>query len=1098
MVSLSNPRTSSFLAILVLILFMFINIGGIELGFEIQLTILLIMSAFIVIAAFNFASNSMKEAAGVRSVFELGFVKLISVSLFAIFLVIGYDTFVLIMLEMFDPSRFDRNFRNLAVGLISLSVLYLTIYPFFQSLNLARSGEQSSIPSEFVIENAVEYLTNKLRSPFLAGLLLYSIFYVLPIWFITEFFLGGKFEDLRLGIFLWSLLLPLISVSALAGSGIGEDLIRLKLIRRPLKDLKKLGLPKISLREMKFETGGLLLVLFAFQALITTFYFGTRGILITAGVLAGSNVGIGVGTLLLTIFNKGRGATKEIKEVWSESGFKVSTYQLFLPVFVFLGVILSAILDVLINQDKENVGGILSEIGLLDHFLLIAIFLAIQNFFMIFTAIVVFKKTPGSAERRLIKEIPKFYRKADGTEDLEGYLYIYRKLKSDRSIENMLREISKTMKKDISNVDIIYGMLKESLSSGSERVQVAAGETLFQILKNVQKKEPMFMELAMLSMNSPYPGARIYAVRSYKSLISLYEGIEKEELIREIHSHISDDDSVVAWDSGLLLQKIITEDEKYRSFVLALMIKTLMDAKNESTMNSITRFLRKISFNSNIIGQMAISTLGVQLSTNDSSNIDNLILGVRAVLRGNPSLAIDLIDQVSVGILHPEMEHRKNSYVVLMNMAEYSEGVDDEILQLILEGIKDESEEIQEIAYSALKREVESSPELVDEIYSILTSLFSELRDIPLVGALDVIESIVTQQDGLEEHIFELIKGATDSSNDAVRSKVFQIFANLVERKPTLGERIYRLADPNLEHPSEDVRQKALVAMGRAVEAYPSLSKVVYRKVNSSRNDNSFKVQLASIEALGYVASANRSFSDEIFESLKPLLDDDNWQVRLSAFNGLFAASKNRKDLHQEMVKETMVALVDSDNQVREGALDAIVWLVSNYRPSSTEFVNRIRNDINTLPADVLATIYNVLELIAEKRINLVNEIIPMIETGFFSQSGSTRLSALNALKASLTKLSKARDLSKDFQKVINKQITGLLRAANNSNPGIRRSAYDGLTEICVAIPQFKVADRSRRALRTATKNEKDVGLQELLERAVIRAKPPLDLKTKY
>lgn len=1087
MVSLTSPRFSSLLAIISLILFTFINFTLDDVPVQLQIFMLLLISFFIGIAAFNFAANELKDTAGISYTIELGFGKILSILLFTTLIVFGYDIFVILIVQMFNENGL-QGFSDVAVYMLYLSVLFLTLYPFFQLINLAQSGEQSSLPSEFVIEKLVEKLAKRLKSPFIASSLLYITLYIIPI-LIIDYILN----NLLLSVFLWSLLLPLISVSALAGAGIGEDLIRLRLIKNPFKDLKKLGLPKISIKNLHFEIGGLFLIIFGIQAIITTFYFGVKGLMQSFGYLE-FDVGVfSVSvTLVLALVNKGRGATKEVTGVWKETGFKVSMFQLFLPIFVFLGVIISSILEVFIN----NPSGVLYDLGLDNHLQLISGFLAVQNFFMVFTALFIIKTVPGTAERRLIYELPEFHKLNDGNPDIKGYLFMYKKLKSEKSVENLLRVTTKMIKKDISQVTLLKDLLKETLQNPHERVQIAASETLHTVLERVEKFDQDLLELAKISLNSEFSGARIYGIRSYRALIQLSDdGIQKENLIKTIAEKLSDEDNVVSWDTGILLQKIIEEDETYKSFVLAHVFTILLETDKENTKTSINRLLTRLSSKSQNIGQMAISVLSSRLASQDVGNTDNLVLAVRSILRGNPLLAVDLIDLVSMGTLDPKTEIRKRSYVILLNLAEYSEGIDKEILNLILQGIQDENEEIQDLSYQALKGEVRNSPEHINEIFTIISSSFNDLRGVSLIGALDVLETIVSEKNGIEQEIYALIKDTIDSNNDVVREKILIIFTKLLDLEKPLAQNIYLIVEKNIYDKNEEVRQRAIYAMGKCVSAKPDLSKVVYRKINASRNDSSFKVQLSAIEALGFVASSDRSLADEIFNNLTPLLDDNNWRVRLASFNGLFAASKHRRDLQEELVNQTLVALADPDQVVREGAFDALNWLIQNFRTSSEIFVVEIQKLIKVVEEEILSVLYNSLEIIADRRSDLIEVIIPQLHRGFESLDSSCRNGALNTLNAAMGKLSRAREPSKDLHKVLNKLVTRLLQSANNSNTGVRRTAYDAMTAICVAVPSFKVAQRGRKSLKIALKSEKDVGLISLLENSIIRARPPLEFK---
>ncbi|MHA2250724.1 MAG: sister chromatid cohesion protein PDS5 [Candidatus Kariarchaeaceae archaeon] len=1085
---ITSPRLASAIATLIAIIYTTIIVsdessgGDLYNNSDLQLVFLLIFGTFVGFAAFNFAGKELKETEGVQSVFELGLIKFLGIIVFTILIAVGYDALILILLEVFTGEGDNERSKFL----LRIIIAVLIIYPFFQFLFLAKPGEDSSIPAEYIMEKIMEFMRDVFRSPFVATIIVYGLTYILPIVII----LVSLDINLMTALLLWALVLPLISLGALAGAGIGEDLIRIRLIRNPATDLFKLGMPKINLNPNNFriDVGGFLLVILAIQAILTTAFFGTYSLIATLGIITvGAATGFSVLSLIVALFNKGRGSTKEMKEVWSEGGFKVSTFQLFLPIYVFLGVILSGALEVFVSQGKDNPIGVLADIGLSGHEVLSAGMLAIQNFVLIFTAIYIFRRPPGTAERRLIKEVPKFY-----GDDIDGYLYIYKKLKSDRSVENLLQELARYIRKNPEQAGLLKGLLKETLTSGSARVQTAASETLLTIIEKQKQFDQEYHELVLLALNSEHTGARIYAVRSMRISLGWLKGVEKEEAIIEFHEKLRDLDPVISWDTSLALQRIVLDEPEYRSFILALVIKSLNKASHEGSINAISRFLHRISKENTEVGQMAISILGVQLSSGEADNIDNTITGIKSVIRANPFLSIDLIDIIAIGTDSPDLESRLNSFLVLTNLAEYGSGQEEEILQLILKGVNDESIEIQKVAFDALSKDVKNHPELVDEIFTILMSQFKELRGEPLLAALDVIGSILDLNVDLDTQAFMVIRDAAKSNTPAVRAAVLQNMSTIAKKSVSLAESIYQIADENLNHADEFVREKAITAMGEAVAGDPNLARAVYRKIGDSRNDTSARVQLASVEALGHVASASKQFSDEIFESLQPLLTDDDWQVRLAALNGVFAASRERSDLSGNLIKEIAFAITDNDRTVRGEALDMFNFAVEKYREAAGIFLKSIQKELTLVQDEVKATLYNGLQLIADKRVRLAPEVIGLLAGNFDNPEFSVRNAINEVLKTSVDKLSKSRESSRDIQKFLNNLLTNILKAANHSNPAVRKSAYEGITIINVGLPHLKVANRGRNAIARAMKHEKDVALADFLENCRVRSVPPL------
>ncbi|OLS23764.1 MAG: hypothetical protein HeimC2_25030 [Candidatus Heimdallarchaeota archaeon LC_2] len=1082
MVSISSPRVSSFIAIVLLTIYLLLVTSDENETFinpDVQLVFLLIVGTFIAIAAFNFAANEIKQTEGATSLFDISKKKLISIFLFASFITIGYNGLIVILLEIFsgtEATRFGKILTFVIVG-------FLLIFPFFQYIFLAKPGEGSSIPAEFPIEKMLESIRERVKSPFIAAVIAYFLSYVIP--YIIIYNLVDR--NFQLTIFLIAIILPLISLGALAGAGIGEDLIRLRLLRKPIRDLKKLGGPKINVRELKFEVGGFLLVIIAIQALVTTAIFGIFSIINALDINERATVGITGPLLFLTLFNKGRGSTKEMKEVWSEGGFKVDAFQIFLPIFVFFGVILSSALEVLVSQPSGS--GVLSEAGLNEARILTVSILIIQNLVLISTALLIYRRPPEAAERRLIKEVPKFY-----GDDTTGYLYIYNKLTSDSSVENLLLEINKIINKDVSKAINFKSILMESFTTGSPQVQIAAAQVTVTITKRMKKFEVDYFELVNKAFNSEVIGSRIYAVRAMSNILKFLEGQQKEEAIIAFSEKINDPDSVVSWDTSLALQRLIIEEPEYRMFVLAYIIRIFLSTTHEGSKNAITRFLNRIAKESDEIGTMAISILGTQLEQGKTQHLDNLLQGIRALLRANSYLSEDLLDVISIGIVNPDEKIRKDYFMVLTNLAEYGAGRDKEVLNYIMSGVNDESTKIQILAYEALAKDVINHPELIDDIFVFLIDQFHVLADEAKIGALDVLEAIAKQDPSRHQELFNLLKMYADTTNPIVQADILKVMAIIPLATPSLSEKIYYIAEKNIKHQDEMVRVNAIHAVGVGVSSDSGLARAVHRRISEARNDLSLRVQLAAIEALGHVAAASRQLSDNIFEELKPLLNDDDWQVRLSTLNGLFVASKNRKDLNEQMVHITMIVLSDEDRTVRSEAVDILNYLLINHRPAAELFVNLIKKEIRKkgMSDEIRSTYYQALESIASTRKLLVSDILELLYSDFENDDSAVRTSINGAIKASVKKISTSKEQTPGIQKSLNKIMSQLLKAANNSYPPIRRDAYSNIAEICAKVPNYKVAKRGRNAIITAQRHEKDVGLLDFLETCRIKAKPPL------
>ena len=1086
--ALLNPKVSSILAIIAVSVYIALHSILIDVTTDLNFIFMILIGGLIGIAAFTFAAEEVKDTEGLHYTLDISLGKLVGIFLFSFFIAIGYDALVLVIIEIILRQQGEANLTlNISTSFMAIIIAFLIIFPLIQFYYLARPGEDSSIPAEFPIERVMEKVANVMRSPLVAAVFAYGLLYALPIVLLT--FLPNV--NIYTSILLWALVLPLISLGALAGAGFGEDLIRLKLVRN-LKDLPKLGLPQLKIRQLSFDFGGLFLVLFAIQALLLTTYYGLQGIAVSLS-LTQLNGGIFISvvfTLFLTLFNKGRGAFKELKEVWTESGFKVSVFQLFLPVFVFLGVILSSALEVFV-QNSNKASGVLFDLGLKEHIGLASFFLAVQNFVLIGTAIYIFNTTPATVERRLIKEVPEFY-----GEDLDGYSYIYGKLQHVDSIENLITELTKRVNDHPDEIEFLKKILEETIEIDSNKVKIAIAEATHMIASRESKYDKRTYELTKQLLETDVVGAQIYAVRTMKSLIRYLDGIEKEESLTYLQSFVAHPDSVVSWETSLILFRILKEDPQYRSFILAKMITTLSTDKNQNTIDSITRFFRKIADESYEIGQMAVSTLGIRLVSGQDGNTENLVLGIKALLRGNPQLTQDLIDQISIGTDDPDENVRVNSYKVLVDMAQYGSDTEKIGLELILKGIDDSADVVKMVAYQALAQEINKRPEVIDMVYGIINAKYNQLNDRELGAALTVIDEIISMEKiEYGDQIYQNIATSISSDNDQIREQSLRLLGDLAQWNRSYAEPIYRMAESNLSNQHERVRQAAVICMGKLVLGDKNLANSIYRQLSECRDDGSYIVQLAAVEALGNVASVSDELADKIYQSLLPLLEDTDWQVRLAALNGIFAATKVRPTLAPQLVKASIKMMKDSNRNIRLQALDLNLWIIDNYRPGAEQIMNDIDRTITQSNDDEFATTVNTMEIIAEEYLLLVPRVLKNIQPAFTRDNNNLRFAALKALEAALGKLKQARNIQPETRSQLNQLMSVLMKAANQSNTKIRKDAYIGITEISAALPELKIADRGRLALRKATKLEKDIALLEYLDEANIRAKKPLDIE---
>lgn len=1095
--ALINPRASGILSFVFIIVYYGIVIftDGLGLNYESGFLILTLGLGILVFnTAYGFGAEELKSTAGVKSVFDLKASIQLALFLFSLFVALGFDALLVISTEI----SVDANSTEISQFLLFVTVGFLIFYPIIQFRMLASPGEDSSLPAEYYLELIIEGMAEKLRSTWIASILTYLVLYIIPIISLLIILQ----TQVITAVVLWALILPMINVGALSGTGLGEDLLRMRLIRkgRFFKDFLKLGFPKISFKDKKtgdfklipsVDVGGIFLVLLAIQALITTAYFSIDTFLDSFEVTEDTvnRTAFGLIIVAIVIVNKGRGALKELIGVWREGGFKVSALPLYLPVFVLLGVVLSSILELFVNLSPgQQEASVLGAYGVNDHPRLLAFFLILNNLIFIYSALIIYFRPPGSAERRLVREVPQFYENSD------GWAYFYDRIKSDRAVVAMLEIAEKEARRDKSQLPLIKRMISETQDSQNDKVLTTGGKILMQITKRLESSDQEIYGLIVEVMESKSTGARIYAVRAARSYASLTDGDELLNLLTFIQTKLYDEDVSVKWEATQAIRKILKDMPKLRGYVLSMIIRSLSSQSLE-VVDAPLQLLNRATRDSEEIGQMALSTLTIQLSSEqtENPNYDSIVAGIKQVIRARPLLGRELIEVLKQELTLSAL-HRRNSLKVISTLAEYVNGQEEIIQVMILDQLNYEDNEVRKEAYRALEKSIYRTKAKLRLSFTYISTEFDILEEDVLVLALKTLERIVETTDEFNREILSMLKSRFDSASDEMLTQIIELLGDLTQTSDSsLIDDIYLVLEDYITHNQLLVKTAVISSFGRVVEQKPENANPVYRHVSPLMSINDKGLQVALVETLGKIASHASRLAEEIFATIVPFTQDDDWQVRSLAYQSLVNTANRNSELRGSIMKYLPKAFEDSDSHVRLEALNYTSEFIQENPRVADEIFPFAKKLIKSKDPEIRGAGLRLMALLADRKATLVDDILSVIYKNYDEDEFNARNAVLEVLKNAMQKISKLRSLTPDVEKSISNNITGAMKAANHSDPRIRRTGYEALTIINSAIPLSEHADRGRNAIEKAQKRqERDPALLEFLEECRIRSLPPL------
>ncbi|RMG36034.1 MAG: hypothetical protein D6732_08830 [Methanobacteriota archaeon] len=1056
-----------------------------------------ILFVLITLGSYSFAADEVKNTAGVTDVGDLPFSRLIALYLFSLLVALGFVTLFVVSIEILN----DAESTLLSRFLILITVAFLLIFPFFEFYSLSEMGEESAIPAEFIIEELMEDLAQKLKSRILATLVAYLGLYILPIFLLIQF-LHTSFIT---AILLWALVLPMANLGALAGSGLGEDLLTLKLVRkgRFWKDFFRLGWPKLKFRDPdgsfrlipEVELGRALLVLFAIQALLTTLFFVIENVLdiVTISQKGTAVASFSVGAIFtLSILNKGRGALKEMLAVWNESGFKISTLSLFLPVFVLMGVVLASILEVYasLSPEIQNIN-VLGAFGVNRHPRLVLLFLILQNFILLVSSTIVILNPPGSVERRLVWQIPEYY------EDISGWVEFYHKIHSEKALVALLDLAREQVSEDNESHNLFKEILHETLNSPKEPVRVAASKALLSIIVNLDQPDEDYYMMLLNALEDESVGVKIFATRALKYYAKLFSDDRIMEMLLLIISKLYDPDVSVSWEANRTLQVLIDDVPSLRGAIIALVIRTVT-RRTGGIQEQVLNFIHQISRKSHEIGSLLISSLITQLHQEDTTQEqdEQIIEALRQILRARPSLTEELLGLVVNELENPDLTTRRNSAKILSNMASFQSNTIETITQHLLSIFSSEDKDIRLYALKGLRFSIRNDTVESDQIFNLIKSSFDELmqsRD-QLIATVELIAEIVKKEDRFDMECFNLLSLVLKKNKDVeVILHIIRALTYLADNQNVLAEDLFFIAENLVENQNEQVKSATLDLLFQLTSMHSEMARPIYRLVSDILNSSSGEILEKCLKILGEIGIRNNTLAQEILDLLNPYTNSQDWNVRNSAYHASFRIGLHSHAFQNELIRRMTMALKDADGRVSETALDAVELLLERKKDLAKEFLGVSKKLVKSKNIRNRQTGALLLGNLVERDLTLVDEALILLPNLVTDEEMATRNVAKQVLKQTMERVSKMKSIPGNIEKGLNKMVTVALKGANHSSASIRRDAYETMTLIAEAIPRHRIADRVRKAIeRSQKRQEKDPALLEFLEECRIRAKPPV------
>jgi hypothetical protein len=1095
-VAFFDPKLSALLSLILVFGHYSLLVLGIRIFVVIEeffIIIFFILGFLVFNSAYGFGSSELKSTAGVNSVFELKITLQLALFIFATFVAIGINSLLIFGTEISTATTTT----NISIVLLLIVTSFLVIYPLIQFKNLASQDEVSSLPVEFHLELILEDIAQKLKSKWLTAIIAYIIFYIIPIIFIREI-LG---TPIITAMMLWAFILPMINVGALAGTGLGEDLLRLRLIRKShfWRDLNRLGWPKLKFRDEngKFQyipnvdVGGILLIIIAIQALITMTYFAIARFVASFTPVEETGVTVmGIAIIGLVVLNKGRGALKELIGVWKESGFKVSPIPLYLSVFVMLGVILASILELFLNMSaSQQQISVLGIYGLNEYPQVLAFFLILNNIIFVSSAIFIFLRPPGSAEKRLVQEIPKFHQEAD------GWVHFYETIKSDDAVVAMLEIATKKAKNNSEQRDLIKRMVKETLTSDNEKVLVKASNSLNELCKVIEEEDEEIFFLLTDVIESKALGAQIFGLRATLAYSKVCSTDTLTKLIMLVQTKLYDPEISVKWEAVQTIRTIMEENREIQGYALSLIIRSL-SFHDITTADATLQLMYRVSRDNNLIGQMALSTLVIELSNIESetilnANYDTIIAGIKSVIQARPNLGSELIETIKQHLQSTNHIQRRNSLKILQTMAEYVKGYEHVIQAMVLNSLTDKNEMVKTEAYKTLSN-VHKMHEKEELTFSYIASEFDNINDELKILAIDCFEKIASSSEEIRLGIFNLTRPLTRNQNVVLVIRLIKLYANIAEHaSEALVEEIYLHLQSLEKRSDEKLLLNLISAYGKFVSANPALANSIYRTVQKYPVEINMTMKMAILETMGMVGLHSNRFSEEVFDKIAPFTKDASWQIRSVAFGALVNSAKKNAAQRLKILPYLSEAFKDSDLHIKTDALDFAESLLDESSRIGDQLMEIAQKLLRSKNPGNRTTGLRLFRRVVERRASLIDETLKAISKSYTEESFHSRSSLIEILKITMERLSKLRQIPSNTNSLIRGNIDFILKAANNSDPRIRRTAYEALTIINQNLPLSNHAERGRNAINKAlNKQEKDPALLEYLEQCRILSIP--------
>ena len=1034
----------------------------------------------IFISSWGFSARDVKTTAGVQSVSKLKFKMQFALFVFNTFVGIAFVALVIIGTETVmgvSPSVISEN-------LLRLIIAFLLIHPLIEFKILAEPGEDSSLPAEYYIEIFLESISRKLHSTTLASILAYLAFYIIPIALLSL----ALSVNLVTGAILWALMFPMINLGALAGTGLGEDLMRIRMIRkgRFFSDFNALGWPRISFRDKEtgdfryipqIQVGGIFLVLLAVQAVITTAVFTLSNILKTFQEVDEKVPTLFVIlTVALVLINKGRGALKELLGVWKEGGFKINVLPLFLAVFVLLGVVLSSVLEVFIGLDQGRQSEtVLGALGMGEHRTILALFLALQNIALIISALWIFFKPPMSAESRLVREVPDFYK------DKEGWVYFYENLKSNRAIEEMLKQTTKAVAKDLNKLPLLLEMIEDGLDSKDKGISVTASKAMYLIVKNVKELDQAIYPTLKKAMLSGFTGAQIYAMRAVQFYV---DGLTNEELldiIDDLMEFFSEEDVSVRWEASKTLRKILKTNQEMSGYILSKLVQSLA-SKSDTDQDSIIQFLNKASKDNEQLGKMAISTLTTQLSNMDQKDDNALILAIRQVVRARPELGRELDTVLRSELNSISEQHRVSAVKILSTLLEYKYGNVDAIAILIIGSVHDESLDVKREVVESLTKSIYNIPEKIDLVLDEMSLVYGEADEIVQLKSYALFEKIAEIKPETATRIYELV-----SAEKTMSVHFISLLGRIASGSEKYRDRIIDILEEELSYDNARIQREVLDALTYFVKNVTDYAGRIYDMVRFNLDKLSDHSKYNVLSLLSTITISKKDKVAEIFEIAKKEIKHSDWQVRSVAFNTMIRCLRIDRSLSKELTPTLKIALQDIEPNVRLEVVNYVSELLTQRSDITEDILEIAKGLLRSKNHELHSTALLLFNTIVEEKPRYSDEVLRQIQNSYEERDTYARIAILEVLRNSLEKASRYNIK----EKVISVNITSAMQAANNSNIGIRRSAYDAITIVAETLPASKHAVRCRKAIDKALNGqEKDPSLLEFLDECRIRALP--------